>query len=55
MVSKLAHDGRQLDRDVVDIRPTYDGQHAGQAIVGLTLAEHRFAEDVDIEAQSSLA
>ena len=47
---QLAHDRRQLDRDVGHVLAAHHLKHAVQTLVGLAFAEHGLAEHVDVEA-----
>src|SRR5581483_10682801 len=42
-----------LDGDVVDIGSFEQAAYAGQASVGLTAAEHRLAEEIDVEVDAA--
>ncbi len=52
---ELAHDARHLDRHVVDVVAGEELVGAAQAAVGLVLAEHGLAEEVEVEAVARLA
>ena len=52
---ELADDARHLDRDVVDVVAREELVGAREAPVGLGLAEHRLAEQVEVEAVARLA
>ncbi len=49
---QLARHGRDLDRDVVDVGARDEPADLGQPPVGLGLAEHRLAEQVQVEPEA---
>ena len=52
---ELAGDGRHLDRDVVDVVALEQRHRAVATAGGLTLTQHRLAEEIEVEAVAPLA
>src|SRR6185437_6162940 len=46
---ELRRDGRDLDRDVVDVIPLQKGARAAETAIRFFVAEHCLAEQVEIE------
>ena len=49
---ELRGDGRDLDRDVVDVGPLHQGHQGVAPAPGLLMAEHGLAQQVDVHAEA---